>query len=202
MMIQYHNRRKQGEEMERKKIALTGHRPSKLLPEGEKWDLSHPLIVNYGKAIRRELLKQAGFNTDTQTWDMEQPVQLISGMALGIDTIGALVLIRLKTQFPDLFFLECAIPCAKHESLWPQSEQKRYHEILEKADDVTHVSKKTYDNTCMQRRNEYMVDEADVILAVWDGSKSGTGNCVVYALEKGKPITLIEPISLRVGALS
>lgn len=29
----------------------------------------------------------------------------------------------------------------------------------------------------MQKRNEYMVDLADKVVAVWDGSKGGTDNC-------------------------
>ena len=33
----------------------------------------------------------------------------------------------------------------------------------------------------MPTRNEYMVDLADKIIAVWDGSNGGTANCVKYA---------------------
>lgn len=184
-----------------KKITLTGHRPKQLMPAGEKWDFRHALVQGYGTEIRKELLKQAGFNRETQTWERQDPVTLLSGMALGIDTIGALVLLRLKKQFPELFFLECAIPCLNQDKNWHETDKERYHDILKQADTVTYVSKQTYTDGCMQRRNEYMVDQADVILAVWDGTKSGTGNCVVYALEQGKPIALIEPVSLKTGLL-
>lgn len=37
-----------------------------------------------------------------------------------------------------------------------------------------------------QRRNEFMVDAADVLAAFWDGSKGGTANCVGYARSIGK----------------
>lgn len=43
----------------------------------------------------------------------------------------------------------------------------------------------------MQKRNEYMVDLADIVIAVWDGSASGTGNCVRYAERCGKQIIQI-----------
>jgi uncharacterized phage-like protein YoqJ len=33
----------------------------------------------------------------------------------------------------------------------------------------------------MQVRNEWMVDHCNDLLAVWDGSDGGTGNCVRYA---------------------
>lgn len=45
----------------------------------------------------------------------------------------------------------------------------------------------------MQKRNEYMVDLADRVIVVWDGSKGGTANCVKYAENVGKKIIRIEP---------
>lgn len=184
-----------------KKIAITGHRPNKLMPQGESWDLNHSLVNEYGKEIRRELLKQAGFNADKQKWEAQTKITLVSGMALGIDTISAMVILKLKEQYPNLFFLECAIPCTNQDERWKEADKKRYRTLLEQADKLTYITESPYSNGCMQRRNEYMVDQAQVILAVWDGSKSGTGNCVIYALEQGKPIALIEPITLRRGVL-
>jgi len=40
----------------------------------------------------------------------------------------------------------------------------------------------------MNDRNKYMVDRADEIIAVWDGSNSGTSNCINYAKKQGKPV--------------
>ena len=37
----------------------------------------------------------------------------------------------------------------------------------------------------MQRRNEFMVDNADMVLAYHDGSEGGTKNCVDYAKSQG-----------------
>lgn len=54
----------------------------------------------------------------------------------------------------------------------------------------------------MMARNRFMVDHADGILAVWDGSKGGTGNCVSYALKKGKPVTVIDPATGLLKKLS
>lgn len=45
----------------------------------------------------------------------------------------------------------------------------------------------------MQKRNEYMVDLADRVIAVWDGSKGGTANCIKYAEKVGKEIIKIKP---------
>lgn len=39
-----------------------------------------------------------------------------------------------------------------------------------------------------------MVDDADRILALWDGSSGGTANCVGYANDIKKPITNLWPV--------
>ena len=64
---------------------------------------------------------------------------------------------------------------------------------MENADTVKLVSNEEYKPWVMQKRNEYMVDLADKVIAVWDGSKSGTGNCVKYAKQVGKVVIRIEP---------
>ena len=43
-----------------------------------------------------------------------------------------------------------------------------------------------------------MVDHAEIVLAVWNGSPSGTGQTVWYARETGKPVWIIRPDTLEV----
>lgn len=45
----------------------------------------------------------------------------------------------------------------------------------------------------MQKRNEWMVDNCDILIAVWDKSPGGTKNCVDYAESKKKQIIYINP---------
>jgi uncharacterized phage-like protein YoqJ len=45
----------------------------------------------------------------------------------------------------------------------------------------------------MQIRNEWMVDRADQVIAIWDGTSGGTANCVEYATKMNKPILRIDP---------
>jgi uncharacterized phage-like protein YoqJ len=40
----------------------------------------------------------------------------------------------------------------------------------------------------MHVRNKWMVNKCNKVLALWDGSKGGTGNCVSYALSVDRPI--------------
>lgn len=178
-------------------VAVTGHRPKKLIPEGESWSLSLPLVREYGMFLRESLLAQAGYNTRTKEWERRTPVTLITGMALGFDTVAALVTLKLKKEFPDLFFLQCAIPCKGQEIKWSKKDQESYHNILKQADEVVMVSNESYTNGCMQKRNEFMVDQAHVILSSWNGEKSGTGNCIKYAKKLGKSVENIQPITLK-----
>ena len=70
-------------------------------------------------------------------------------------------------------------------------------DIAAKCDKETMLQRE-YTPDCMDKRNRYMVDHADYILAVWNGCPSGTGNTVRYAHKKGKSIIVINPASLEV----
>jgi uncharacterized phage-like protein YoqJ len=43
------------------------------------------------------------------------------------------------------------------------------------------VSPGGFTSYAMQIRNEWMVDHCDLLVALWDGSPGGTGNCIRYA---------------------
>lgn len=64
------------------------------------------------------------------------------------------------------------------------------------------VSNNNYSPDCMDKRNRYMVDHADFIIAVWDGRPSGTGKTVTYARGRnGKSIIVIDPVTLAIERL-
>ena len=64
------------------------------------------------------------------------------------------------------------------------------------------VPQSHYSPDCMDKRNCYMVDHADFIIAVWDGRPSGTGETVTYARGRnGKSIIVIDPVTLAVKRL-
>ncbi len=152
------------------KIAVTGHRPSKLWG----YNYSHPQYQKLGRVLR-DLLVQ------------EHCDHAISGMALGVDTVFALVVLKLEIP------LECAIPCIGHSIMWQRQSVELYDKILTRATKVTMVTNSPYTMSCMQKRNEYMVNECDVLIAVWDGTSGGTGNCVRYAQSVGTRIVRIDP---------
>ena len=54
------------------------------------------------------------------------------------------------------------------------------------------VISERYFKGCMQKRNRYMVDKSDLVLAIWNGSETGgTWNTIKYARSKNKEILYI-----------
>lgn len=145
----------------------TGHRPEKL--------------GGYDKARHSRLHRFA-------CWYLEQhrPDRFISGMALGWDQACAQACISLGIPF------EAAVPFRGQESKWPAFSQGVYLGLLSNADSITYVDQ-CYSPAAMQRRNEYMVRHSDGVVALWDGSSGGTGNCIRFAREQETPIVNLWP---------
>ena len=120
----------------------------------------------------------------------------ISGMALGFDMMCAELVLELKKKYKDIF-LECAIPCKGQELRWPSSEQNRYREIVSHADKITIISN-VYTNECMHERNKYMIDNASLVIALFNGKSGGTKITIDYAKSQNKDIVIIKPKENRV----
>lgn len=112
----------------------------------------------------------------------------LAGMALGVDTWAAEIVLSLRKQFPVT--LEAVIPCEGQDARWPLESQKRYQSIITQCDKVTPLQEH-YTPDCFDRRNRYMIDHSDLIIAVWNGSPGGTGNTVAYARSLGKQVRRI-----------
>lgn len=109
---------------------------------------------------------------------------------------AAEIVLDLKSKYPHIT-LESAIPCETQAIKWSVASRERYYNIAAKCDKETMLQRE-YTPDCMDKRNRYMVDHADYILAVWNGCPSGTGNTVRYAHKKGKTIIVINPVALDV----
>jgi len=159
-------------------IAGTGHR--KL---GGSYELDTPVARSVREVTRAFLVDR-------------KADQVISGMALGFDTILALVAIELK--LPVL----AAVPFEGQESRWPEASQRLYREILEDPY-VTPwiVSPGGFNIFKLHHRNERMSDRCDILLACFDGSYGGTKNCLNYARSIGKPVFRFRPGSTKIEEL-
>lgn len=148
-------------------ISATGHRPDKL--------------GGYGNLISARLENLAGSWLHTNKLALNI-TDVIVGMAQGWDMAVARACIAQKIPFI------AAIPFPGQEKMWPIAKQIHYKWILSLADEIVIVSKGKYTSKKMQKRNEYMVDHSNLILAMWDGSAGGTANCLNYAVSRSKTI--------------
>lgn len=117
----------------------------------------------------------------------------ISGMARGTDLYFAEAVLYLQKEYPEIT-LEAARPCESQADTWPEKEKRRYHWILSQCNYETLVQY-TYDRGCMMRRNRYMVDHSNRVIAVYDGVPSGgTAQTLAYALKQGLEAEILEVV--------
>ena len=157
---------------------FTGYRPEKLAWRFDEEDKRAILLKEKIFTIVEALFK-AGLT------------HFICGMARGADTYFAEAVLLLREEFKEVT-LEAAIPFQNQAARWKESEQNRYFRILSQCDFEV-VLQESYTADCMRNRNEYMVDNAAVILAVYDGRFGGTMQTVNYAKKSGLELIQITP---------
>lgn len=125
----------------------------------------------------------------------------ISGMADGADIDFASIVLILKNEgYPIM--LEAALPYPPHSSIKKGSKYKEELQILLTKCDCKTIVSPYYFKGCMQKRNRYMVDKSDLVLAIWNGKEEGgTWDTIKYALSKNKPIQYIMLDSIKPNSL-
>ncbi len=166
---------------------FTGHRPQSL-PCG--FNETHPACQKIKYQLRR-LIKGL--------IDKKNVTHFISGAALGVDTWAAENVLELKSEYPNIT-LEAAVPCRSQADRWNKKSQERYNHLISLCDKVTLVQER-YTTDCMMKRNMYMVDNSDYVVAVWNGKPSGTGKTVFYAMENKKTVYCIDVNTYKMKAL-
>jgi uncharacterized phage-like protein YoqJ len=150
-------------------IAATGHRGDKL---GDMWlpyDREDVLVRLMGDFIRRA---------------EQEPLTIISGMALGWDLLVAGAAIKARDRGAPIA-VHAYIPFKGQDLRWNERSRATYHEIRNRCDAERIISPGDYSFYKMQLRNMAMVDAADLVLACWNGTPGGTSNCIWYAERTG-----------------
>ena len=87
------------------------------------------------------------------------------------------------------------LPHPGHDARWDERSKKRMAFLLKHCTEHLTIGTDASPES-FYKRNRYMVDHADCLVAVYDnnrGVRSGTGQTVRYAEKLGKPIILIHP---------
>ena len=139
------------------KVGVTGHRNQRLgLPEDEaskEWE-------HIRCWISHELSKCIQICTE-----INEPLELYCVMASGSDIAFAIA--GVSMHYIDSIKLHCILPCKDYNS------SHKYFKFLKmKSDEWIELSNEFYKG-CDNVRDQYIVDHSDVMLAIWDGNKSG-----------------------------
>ncbi len=138
--------------------AFTGHRKIEENFDGQSLvDIINELIMN-------------GVNT------------FYCGMATGFDLLAAETLLRMKESYPHVRLIAC-IPYYGQEEKYSETDKKRYVEIVKKADEQALISDRYYKG-CMLKRDRYMADRADILVAYKRKDTGGTAYTVRYFQKK------------------
>jgi len=171
---------------------FTGHRQL----NGEYYNKNNPsaswhTLRQYMDKVVTSFMRDHGVN------------HFISGLAIGVDMLGAesVALCRVFMKGVEIK-LTGAMPFPSQPNKWPEPTRQHWHNVCGLCNEVVAVSADPYSPAKMQIRNEWMVDNSDYVIAVWNGVKSGgTWNCMQYAKAQGKPVFVIQPVGVQwIGA--
>ena len=156
---------------------VTGHRPSGFPFSREDDSI---LFIRYKEILSRKIDDLIIGGCD----------HFITGMADGADIDFAELVLAKRDEGREII-LEAALP-------YPYSKRKNETAASAKKDnillscDIVHTASQYYHKGCMMKRNRYMVDNSDIVLAIWNGNENGgTWNTLKYAMSKKKMIKYI-----------
>ena len=157
---------------------FTGHRPDRL-PSGWRRDSRalSPLTATLDRAIGQAVADGIRL--------------FLSGMALGVDTLAAQLILRRREQGEPVS-LGAVLPCPEQDARWGPEDRRRYRRLLDQADWI-HIISPRYTPACMGERNFWMARHSSRMIAVFDGQSGGTANAVEHARRMGLQLTLLDP---------
>lgn len=145
-------------------LAVTGHRIERLARPGVGQPRLEGLLASFAEEVM----------------DAARPSVVLTGMATGWDQAVAVAAIKLGVPFV------AAVPYVGQDSLWDERTRRVYAGLLEAASAVCFVEEPPHAGWKMISRNRWMVERADLLVALWDGDrKGGTASTVLHAEKRG-----------------
>ena len=156
-----------------RKCCFTGHRPEKMPFHANAYSYDFQQFQNaLERAIQQAI--HSGYR------------HFITGMSRGMDLWAAQIVLRFRRAYRDIV-VEAAIPFEGQDLAWSQTDRALYQTIRSQCDSVVVLSP-VYHPDVMHQRNRYMVDNASLLIAAYDGSPGGTRYTCEYARRKGLTI--------------
>ncbi|MFI3289172.1 MAG: SLOG family protein [Rikenellaceae bacterium] len=143
-------------------IAFTGHR---------EYDAERT-----NEALYQRIAEIASQNDD---------ITFLSGMAVGFDLAAAEAVLEVRRLGYNVG-LKCIIPFYGQSRFFCESDQTRYNRVVELADEVVILSK-SYNSSVFFNRNDFLIDNADTIIAYFNTTKKGG---TAYTIRKARRANL------------
>lgn len=115
----------------------------------------------------------------------------ICGFAQGSDLLFAQTVLALQADYPNVA-LHAALPFPAPHLHYARADMLEYARLLPRCDTVTEVFPHMR-RGCYLMRNDYILDQSALLLAVFDGKPGGTAYTVGQARRRGIPTVLIQP---------
>ncbi len=162
-----------------KSCAFTGHRPRSF---SFGFDESAYEFLELRNRIKNTIIQVC--NAGCRTF--------YCGMAEGVDLWCGEIVLELKDQFDPPLQISAVVPFVSQPATMTEKNKIRYRKIMDASSQRFLVSR-NYTKACYQKRNYYLVDSCDALIAVYKSTeeRSGTAQTIRYAKRKGKKIFLI-----------
>jgi len=111
----------------------------------------------------------------------------LTGMALGTDQMAAIIWTERHLTWKAI------LPCSEQSNLWNYQQQIVYRKLLVHAHEVN-ILYPHYQRGVMQSRDQYLVNNSQLCLAVWDGRTEGGTYLTIQMARKAKlPLIIFNP---------
>lgn len=155
-------------------VSVTGHRPGDRAGGG--YGLLRDGAWGWVRQVLPGVLDELGCTT------------LWSGAALGFDMLAALIAASTGRQ------MHLAIPFDGHHARWRADDVRRLTYLRGLAAGEHVVCEPGYAAWKLHARNDFLIAQAQVIVAFWDGRDGGgTASAVAKALKAGRPTLVLDP---------
>lgn len=121
--------------------------------------------------------------------------EMVVSLAKGADQVCAAIANELGIS------LRVIIPSESYESTFDEEGLATYSRLLSVATSVVTLDYDTPSEGAFLAAGRRVVDESDVLIAVWDGKpaagRGGTGDVVIYGSTKGKRVLVLWPDGVK-----